>query len=133
MFVFGVLKTPIVYSCACLQIFYTSGTELPTRKMKTAWKAELVTIVGTVQHHKDCLSRLGIAMDSVLKTTLRLEGSVQSLQSPAPIRVPAPSPQPTVGRTSIWYTADFAGFLLTKHVEVCNFNHRYTSTVRDGI
>ena len=24
-------------------------------------------------------------------------------------------------------------FLLTKHVEVCNFYHRYTSTVRDGI
>ena len=24
-------------------------------------------------------------------------------------------------------------FLLTKHVEVCNLCHRYTSTVRDGI
>ena len=24
-------------------------------------------------------------------------------------------------------------FLLTKHVEVCNFYHRYTSTVRGGI
>ena len=24
-------------------------------------------------------------------------------------------------------------FLLTEHVEVCNFYHRYTSTVRDGI
>ena len=23
-------------------------------------------------------------------------------------------------------------FLLTKHVEVCNFYHRYTSTVRDA-
>ena len=24
-------------------------------------------------------------------------------------------------------------FPLTKHVEVCNFYHRYTSTVKDGI
>ena len=27
----------------------------------------------------------------------------------------------------------FQVFLLTKYIEVCNFYHRYTSTVRDGI
>lgn len=63
--------------------------------MKTAGKAELTTIVGTVQHHEDCLSRLGIAIDSMLATILCLEGSVQFLQSPVPFPVPAPTPQPT--------------------------------------
>lgn len=40
--------------------------------METAGKAELATIEGTVQHHEDCLSRLGVAMDSVLATILLL-------------------------------------------------------------
>jgi hypothetical protein len=39
-------------------------------------------------------------------------------------------PAHTVGRTALLI---LQVFLLTKHVEVCTFYHRYTSTVRDGI
>lgn len=46
--------------------------------METTGKAELATIVGTVQHHEDCLSILDSIMDTLLATILRLEGNVQS-------------------------------------------------------
>ena len=62
--------------------------------METVGKTELSTIIETVQHQEDCLSRLGSAMDSVLATIPCLEGNVKSLQSQAPVLAPAPTPLP---------------------------------------
>ena len=59
--------------------------------------------------------------------------------------VPVRTLTPKVFNFHIWYIGIQWGeqvfdtlpilqvFPLTKHVEVCNFYHRYTSTVKDGI